>query len=247
MREYRVMIGEGSVFGLGSPVTAFGVSVIAYREMNGAITESSGRVLIPCDEARYRELSKQMSSYSIVKIMARLEDATFHVEQLLEVGAQPLEDEKIFFEQQALPVTFVSQFGEFQLNKQIDWFEGEISYQGRKIRVNLDKKENVETLQVIYKELDKFLESAGRYAARELLELGNDWCEDAWLDDAPEGEQYSPMTADDFVQRINLNSISIAEDESYTLWYDDGDIFWGHAICVDGNLKSGFTNASMQG
>ena len=58
------------------------------------------------------------------------------------------------------------------------------------------------------------------------------------------------MTEDDFVKRISLNGITIEDVEGggeYTLWFDDGDIFWGHSITVSGNIKSGFSDARMEG
>jgi hypothetical protein len=55
------------------------------------------------------------------------------------------------------------------------------------------------------------------------------------------------MTGDDFTARIELNEISLSENESFVLFYDDGDIFWGHVIEVAGNKAAGFTDAYMEG
>lgn len=245
MKEYRMMIGESSVFGLGGPITECGVIYIGWHEGDGPITEARGRVLLSCDEATYRAYSKQIKSYSVLHIRGEQDGETFLAKEFLAVNAEPTELEQAFLTQAALPVTFTDpQFGEFVQNKQVDIFEGTLEHRGQTISITLDAKEDIETLRFLFSYMDTLLEQASRYAAEKLLDLGNNWCFDAW-----EGEEkeFVPMTAEDFMARIRLTSISLSEDESFSLWYDDGDIFWGHAIEVDGNKAEGFTNASIQG
>ncbi|MDL2233466.1 DUF2262 domain-containing protein [Ruminococcaceae bacterium OttesenSCG-928-L11] len=245
MKEYRMMIGEGGVFGLGGPITQCGVMYIGWHEGDSPITEERGRVLLSCDEATYRAYGKQIKSYSVLHIRGEKDDNTFLAEEFLAVNAAPTEAEQAFLSQAALPVTFTDpQFGEFTQNKRLDFFEGKLRHGGRNISITADEREDIETLRWICEDLDAFFERAARCAAEELLDLGNDWSFDAW-----EGEEadFVPMTAEDFAARISLTSISLLEEESFSLWFSDDDIFWGHAIEVEGSKAEGFTGASMQG
>lgn len=244
MKEYRIIIGEGGVFGLGGPITHCGVMYIGWHEGDGTITEERGRVLLPADEATYRGYSKQIKHYSILHIRAEKDANTFHAGKFLEVNANPTEPERAFLEQAQLPVTFTDlQFGEFVQNKRVDTFEGALEHRGQRISVTLDEKEDIETLRFLFSYMDKLLEQAARFAAEKLLDLGNNWCFNAW-----EGEEdFIPMTVEDFIDCIRLTSISLSDDESFSLWYNDGDIFWGHAIEVYGSKMEGFTDASIQG
>ena len=85
---------------------------------------------------------------------------------------------------------------------------------------------------------------AAEYAAENLLGLGNNWCCDAWSED---GDEYTPLTKEDFVKRIYLQTLALADDENYSLWFSDGDIFWGHAVVVYGTVSGGFNAAKMEG
>ena len=46
---------------------------------------------------------------------------------------------------------------------------------------------------------------------------------------------------------MTLETIDVAERESYDLWYNDGELFFGHVIHVSGNLNEGVTDARMEG
>jgi len=39
----------------------------------------------------------------------------------------------------------------------------------------------------------------------------------------------------------------VHEDGEFEFWYDDGDLFWGHVILVDGNIQTGLSQASIAG
>ena len=76
------------------------------------------------------------------------------------------------------------------------------------------------------------------HATAELLEIKN--C--SWLD---EGE--SPITPEQFKQRMVLEAVTVEADGSFEFSYDDGDLFWGHAIDVGGSLADGPTHAGISG
>jgi hypothetical protein len=71
----------------------------------------------------------------------------------------------------------------------------------------------------------------------DLLEVANEWASD-------EGEP--PMSAQDFIRRVRLQSVYFSR-EGFDFYCDDDDAFLGHVIQVRGNLEDGIVDASMQG
>ena len=267
MQEYRVLLGEKDVFSLGEPVKTLGTMYIAYREIAGPITAGRGRILLPCSEEYYENVKQQIQPYSVIRVMADFDGATFQAENLLEISAQPSDDERTFLELQALPVTIDDpQFGVFTLDKTIFVFSGSIDVEGMQIDVLLESDAGVETLRQIYPDIKQLVAEAGLYAAEELLEGSNDYGYDAWaseisnaedlppmteddfnkwMDENRKGESYIPLTVDDFTKRISLQSILVTEDGSLSLEFDDGDLFWGHRIIVESDPTLSFIDASI--
>ena len=70
--------------------------------------------------------------------------------------------------------------------------------------------------------LREHLDELSAYAAAEMLDdhNGGDWCEGA------------PIDAAEFVRRMTLTDVAFTETGSFEAYYDDGDLFWGHAILV---------------
>ena len=248
MKTHRVYIGECTVFGLGSPMKEFGTFYIGYQANDGEIIQERGRVLVPCTEAEYETLKEQMQDHCVLLITAQKDNNTFESASLLKIDAEPTKEEAAFLQQAALPVTFSDpHFGEFVLDKVVNSFEGSLIFDERSIPVSLNDRDAIETLRWLCTELDAFVAKASAYAADEMLSSGNDWCYDAWASEAQEGEEYTPLTTEEFIRRISLSEVSIENEGAFSLWFNDGDIFWGHAICVIGSKEDGFTDAAMHG
>lgn len=246
MKEYRVVTGFSGMFGRGVPVTSCGIGYLAFKEENGILTEEKGSILLPCDEKLYRRLSKNIGETSVILVQGEKKDNVINAREISDTQAVASPEETDFLHQLSLPVRFTDELGEFTLDRRLDWFAGEITCQGTEISVTLDHKEGIETLRKIHQEMDRFLEKAAVFAAEKLLDLANDWCEDGW-DEEEEGSAFVSLTPADFIGRMSLQSINILEDDHYSLWYDDGDMFWGHSICVEGCLDTGLRRATMQG
>lgn len=67
-------------------------------------------------------------------------------------------------------------------------------------------------------------ESARVFCASKLLRLKNE----TWLED-----QEEPITQEAFIETLELEGITAFSDGSFSLYFDDNDIFWGHSIVVD--------------
>lgn len=78
-----------------------------------------------------------------------------------------------------------------------------------------------------------------RFAAEALTGLANDW---AAQENAPRA-----LTEAAFAKRISLLDLGVTTDGSFSAYYDDDGLFWGHAIEVDGNLSEGVKSATLAG
>ncbi|MEL6705114.1 MAG: DUF2262 domain-containing protein [Bacteroidota bacterium] len=54
-------------------------------------------------------------------------------------------------------------------------------------------------------------------------------------------------TPEAFVARMTLDAIACAPDGAFEFWYDDGDLFAGHAVLVRGTLADGPTETTLAG
>ena len=120
-----------------------------------------------------------------------------------------------------------------------------VTEQDKKILLDIKvlKKENalekkIEFCNAIVEWFKKNAHAVKEFAAEEMLELKND----NWLE---EGEE--ELTEEEFVKKMEINSVFIDTDNAVSLYYDDGDMFWGHAIVVQLDKSLDFKYASIEG
>lgn len=155
-------------------------------------------------------------------------------------------DLKAILEEQKKPVTFWEEgLGTFTLNRQVDWFETEVDWLGGPISLVFDAGEDraevlqrARTLLAGAADWDKRIRA---YAADDLLASANDWAEQM------EDEEPQEITREQFMDRMELESIEIRADGGFHFWFADGDMFYGHSIHVSGDLEHGPDEASMEG
>lgn len=160
---------------------------------------------------------------------------------LPEPGFDP--DLKAILEEQKKPVTFQEDgLGTFTLNRQVGWFETEADWLGTAISLVFDREEDradcVSRAKALLAEAESWDRRVREYAAGELLDLANDWAENA---------EAGEVTGEQFMERMELESIEMRADGSFEFWFSDGDLFYGHSIHVSGDLDSGPDEASMEG
>ena len=76
------------------------------------------------------------------------------------------------------------------------------------------------------------------FAVEKLLALKND----VWL-----GEDETRFSARQFRKQLRLYSINVYADGRFEFWFEDGDLFWGHDVEIDGSLKGGLVSADLAG
>jgi len=142
------------------------------------------------------------------------------------------------------PVIYESStLGKFELDRRLDWFEGETDWNGRLIDVCLigehDELDSIEKKAVLivqnHQDWDTYIKEK---ICEELLSLKNE----TWLD-----EDEKPLTADEFISRIYLESINLNDTDEFQMSFNDGDIFWGHAITVETDLKKNIEDIGIEG
>jgi hypothetical protein len=56
-----------------------------------------------------------------------------------------------------------------------------------------------------------------------------------------------PLSEKEFVQKITLDSIIAFSDRAFTIYFNDNDLFWGHAITAYVNKERTLTEANISG
>lgn len=140
--------------------------------------------------------------------------------------------------------------GTLTLNRESDMFETNFSWNGAEIplmlEVNPESKSSWSRARAAAKKLiaeqEAWDKAMREFAAKELTELANDW-----LADDDENEDAEPITEESFAQRITISELTITSGGSFTAYYNDDDMFWGHVVEVSGSLKKGITDANISG
>lgn len=146
--------------------------------------------------------------------------------------------------------------GKFILNKYIERYETEndVEWCGDNIKITLtadedDVNELIAVAEEFYKNRQEWDRKIREYAAKELTELANDWLADEYYNDN-EDEETEPIheiTEKEFSERIETCDISFYGDSDFSVYYADDDMFWGHTVIVNGNIKTGFKLAEIAG
>lgn len=147
------------------------------------------------------------------------------------------------------PVTIHSEeFGDLVLDKELLWYSIEKTWRRAPVMVSLrvkdekeDASEGLAMLEQFWKKKAAWDKKLRDFAAKELLALANDWAESD--DDHPN----RVWTEETFAKALKNESIVIDTNGDFEMWYDDGGIFFGHAVTVYGNVKSGAREAKMEG
>ena len=137
-------------------------------------------------------------------------------------------------------IVITDRFGPLTLDRRINWFNGQAIWNGQDVAISTEPDEDkglssqLQTAEGLFGNSTKWDELIRQFAVQEKLDLANDW-------------QEEEVTAEEFLERMTLESISIKPDGRFEFWHDDGDLFWGHSIRISGSLKDGLTHADIQG
>jgi len=198
----------------------------------------------------FDSLWERVHSYSVVRIRARVVEESVignpQAELVEFLGADGSDSEmnQVAIDLQEPVVHQDHQFGQFTLDRRVNWYTAETEWNGERVFLNLapDDSGTIEAaLQVartLWKNQKRWAKRIEDFAVQELLPLKNE----SWLD---EGEV--ELSADEFKTRMTLESVTVKPDGSFDFWHNDGHLFWGHSIQISGNLSEGPTRADIPG
>ncbi|MBI3853442.1 MAG: DUF2262 domain-containing protein [Verrucomicrobia bacterium] len=246
------MVQAGGVAGGSSDRKGLWILLLTFEAWKYADDNIQNGKLTIRKEVTEKELNsvmKEFAPYDCVRVRARVaEQNAFGKPQglLVEIiGKDSDADLRRCALELQKPVTYRDErFGVFTLDRRVNWYEAEISWASKNIRLSLSTDESKEIkqslalAQALWNSQRDWSERIAEYAVTKLLDLKND----TWL-----GEDEEELSREQFKSKMSLNSITVNPNGSFEFWYDDGDLFWGHSIRVSGTLSEGPNDAGIEG
>ena len=171
----------------------------------------------------------------------------FLVVEVLEKDVACPELEEILAEYRKPIILQDDVLGELTYDKQIKCFEGNIAWLGGKVHISLyvdkDNKSGItktkKALKILVSEQKKWDADLRSFAAKKLTKLACEWAES--------DEEAAEITEESFAKRISLSLIWMTSGGSFSAYFDDDDLFFGHSITVCGSPKKGLLSADIEG
>lgn len=172
----------------------------------------------------------------------------FYVTKVLGENVQCQELEEILTEYQK-PVSVSDPIlGVLKLDKRFGTFDGTLVWMGEPISISLDVEKKDEAtwaeaqnrMRKLISAQENWDKDIREFAAEQLTSLANDWQVD-------EDEDKPELTKEDFAKRIKLSLLAVSYDGTFTVYFNDDDMFWGHTVTVYGDIEKGFETAEIQG
>jgi hypothetical protein len=220
--------------------------LVGWRYPGREVVTGNRRCKLPVSKDDLRALMDVVGPYSIVEV--EIDHGSGAVvttlRRIVHAGAQDPELEQLALQLQKPIVLHDAILGRLEYNRRFGWFEGRAEWCGQDVKISLSCTRSEDPTAVLdvatrlFKEQARWDRLVREYAVEQLLPLKND----SWLD-----EDEEEISAAEFLSKMSLESISLDEEGDLTFWHNDGDLFWGHAIQISGNLTDGLKNADIPG
>lgn len=263
-REILVLLAGGAGAGKRNGFWDVSHYFIAYVDcQTGALHAGDGRIVYPVSdeehddggildrfrrEAVYRLKARKKIPHEIPEGVTASSRNQFLIVEVLEEDAPCPALEEVLADYRRPVVVTDEVLGELTLDKDLDMFEGEVPWRGEQICLSLEVDAADEdtwadarrAMKEMLAEQDRWDRDMRASAARELTELACEWRESA-------DEEVPEITEESFARRIELRSIAMDADGSFSAYFDDDDMFFGHCVTAYGTLADGVTAANMEG
>ena len=263
-REILVLLAGGSGAGKRNGFWDVSHYFIAYVDcQTGALHTGDGRIVYPVSdeehdaggildrfrrEGVYRLKARKKIPHKVPEGVTASSQNQFLIVEVLEEDAPCPALEEVLAEYRRPVVVVDEVLGELTLDKDLDMFEGGISWRGEDIDISLEVDSSSEdtwtaavaAMKQMMTDQDRWDRDMRAFAARQLTELACEWRESA-------DEEVPEITEESFAQRIELTSIAMDPDGSFSAYFDDDDMFFGHCVVVYGTLADGVASAVMAG
>lgn len=237
---------------------------LAYVDLkDGSLHKDKGRLVYPVGEEEYENDASlwrfEEESIYRLKVRRKIKESfpeglsqssqnEFLVAEIIEKDAKCRPLEEILTKYQKPVILHDDVLGELTLNKQLSCFEGTVCWNNRTVDISLDvNKDNKSSwtkarkaMKTMLSEQDKWDREMRSFAAKQLTALACDWRASA-------DEAAAEITEESFARRIELKNISVTASGSFSAYFDDDDMFFGHCVTVGGSLKKGILSAEMEG
>ena len=264
VREIIVLLAGGGGAGKRNGFWDVSHYFIAYVDcQTGALHTGDGRIVYPVSdeehdaggildrfprEAVCRLKARKKIPHEIPEGVTASSQNQFLIVEVLEEDAPCPALEEVLAEYRRPVVVTDEVLGELTLDKDLDTFEGEILWCGEQIFLVLEVDAADEdtwadarrAIKVMLAEQDRWDRDMRASAARELTELACKWRESA-------DEEVPEITEESFAHRIELRSIAMDADGSFSAYFDDDDMFFGHCVTACGTLVDGVRTVNMEG
>lgn len=221
-----------------------GMDLTAWMEEDGPVVRESARLVALADDTLMTFLRQRTPRDGIIRAKVRRskEDNRFLLVDIPEPAMEP--ELQVIREEQKKPVTAIDpELGIFLLDRSADWFAAEKAWLNQTIQLTFDNQPDQEgcfrTARALFADPAGWDARVRGFAADQLLEQANEW--------AADDEESGPVTREDFMARMELESIHVFPDGKFEAWFSDGELFWGHGIHVFGDLTDGPASAQMEG
>ena len=263
-REILVLLAGGGGAGKRNGFWDVSHYFIAYVDcQTGALHTGDGRIVYPVSdedhdaggildrfrrEAVYRIKARKKILHEIPEGVTASSQNEFLIVEVLEEDAPCPALEEVLAEYRRPVVVTDEVLGELTLDKDYGMFEGEILWRGEQICLSLEVDvANEDTWADAVRAMKEMLAEQDRWdcdmrasAARELTELACEWRKSA-------DEEVPEITEESFTRRIELRSIAMDADGSFSAYFDDDDMFFGHCVTAYGTLVDGVRTVNMEG
>ena len=259
-REILVLLAGGAGAGKRNGFWDVSHYFLAYVDCaTGALHVSQGRLVYPLSDEQYAagNVLGRFPEQVIYRVKARKKKSEEMPEGMTTSWRNQFLIVEILEEDAACPelaeylrpvVLSDEVLGELTLNKDLDLFDGDVSWRGERISVSLEVdsgcektwEQAVQLMKTMLADQERWDRDMRAFAARELTELACEW-RDSADEDVPE------ITEESFASRIELRSIVMDAEGSFSAYFDDDDMFFGHCVTAYGTLADGVTAANMEG
>ena len=263
-REILVLLAGSSGAGKRNGFWESAHSYLAYVDCEtGALCADDGRLVYPVSDEEYaaggilgrfreeeinRVTARKKIPHELPEGVSASAQNRLLVVEVLEENIPCSALDEVLAEYRKPVVLNDEELGELTLDKDYDTFEGVISWRDEDIDISLEVDSSSEdtwtaavvTMKQMAADQDAWDRDMRAFAARELTELACDWRESA-DEDVPE------ITEESFAQRIELTSIAMDPEGSFSTYFDDDEMFFGHCVVVYGTLEDGVSSAVMAG
>lgn len=195
-------------------------------------------------------LRDRLLPYRLVRVRARIAFETELgspqglIEEFIDFDPKDAALKQLAADLQTPVVRHEPPFGELLLDRPVGWFCGEATWLQTPLKVQLAIDDadscdaSLQLARVLWGDQTLWEQRVKDNVVEELLQIKNDH----WLD-----EGQSPLTAETFRGNLSLESLTTRPDGRFEFWCNDNDMFWGHAISVEGTLERGITRVTLEG